>query len=91
MSAGVSHRLVGYDKVTGRVAVEYDIPQCNLPDAKLIAGVSADDPEGALCYRLNSRQTQDLAAAIGASINPDALNFYMEGFAAPSRSRSGGS
>ena len=88
MSARVTHRLVGYDKVTGWVAVECDIPQHHLQQVKLIAGVSADDPEAALCYRLDATQTRDLAATIGALVNPDALNFYMEGFAAPAQSRS---
>ncbi len=87
MSARVTHRLVGYDKVTGRVAAECDIPQHHLQHAKLIAGVTADDPEAALCYKLNRKQTRDLAATIGAPVNPGDLNFYLEGFAAQSRSR----
>ena len=82
MNTGVTHRLVGYDKVTGRVAIEHDIPPYRLEHAKGLAGVGADDPQAVLFYRLNPKQAQDLAAAIGGPMDPDALNFIMEGFAA---------
>ena len=49
---------------------------------------SVDDPQAVLCYELDRTQTRDLAATIGAPVNPDALNFYMEGFARPARSQS---
>src|SRR5437899_2192469 len=49
MSA-VTHRLVGYDKTTGRVAVEHEIRPDQLEDAKLLAVVAADDPKAALCH-----------------------------------------
>jgi hypothetical protein len=82
MNTGVTHRLVGYDKATGRVAVEHDIPPYRLEHAKGLAGVGADDPQAVLCYRLSPRQARDLAAAIGAPVDVNALNFFMEGFAA---------
>ena len=82
MNEGVTHRLVGYDKTTGQVAVEHEIPPYRLEHAKGLAGVGADDPQAVLCYRLSPQQARDLAAAIGAPIDTDTLNFFMEGFAA---------
>jgi hypothetical protein len=79
MTDRITHRLVGYDR--GHVAVEYDIPNRLLEHAKRVANVGADDPEALLCYRLDTLQARELGAAIGAKINPDQLNFYLEGFA----------
>ena len=87
MSADITHRLVGYDKTTGRVALEHEISPDRLDLAKRIAGVGVDDPEAALCYKLTDRQVRELASAIGARVDAEAWNFYMEGFAAPSRAR----
>jgi hypothetical protein len=77
----ISHRLVGYDRVSGCVAVEYDVPDYFLELAKRVAKVGTDDPQAVLCYRLDDLQAHDLAAAIGAKIDGDQLNFYLEGFA----------
>lgn len=78
----IIHRLVGYNRSTGMVADEYDIPGIHLEFAKRVAGVPADDPEAVLCYRLTGQQARDIAGAIGATIDVDAFNFYIEGFAA---------
>jgi hypothetical protein len=77
----ITHRLVGYDRVGGRVAVEYDVPDHCLELAKRAAKVGADDPQAVLCHRLDDVQAHDLAAAIGAKIDRNQLNFYLEGFA----------
>jgi hypothetical protein len=77
----ITHRLVGYDRASGRVAVEYDVPDRFLELAKRVAKVGADDPQAALCYRLDDLQAHDLAVAIGAKIDGDQSNFYLEGFA----------
>ena len=81
MTEPITHRLVGYDRASGRVAVEYDVPDRLLERAKGIAKVGADDPEAVLCYRLDDLQVHDLATAIGAKIDCDQANFYLEGFA----------
>jgi hypothetical protein len=51
--------------------------------------VGADDPEAVLCYRLDDRQARKLAALIGAKIDPDQFNFYLEGFAKAAPARRG--
>jgi len=81
----VFHQLIGYDRTSGGVAVEYQIPPQVLDYAKAVAGVGSDDPEAVLCYRLNSHQARDIAGAIGAKIDSLAFNFYMEGCAEPLR------
>ena len=81
----ISHRLVGYDPVSERVAVEYEIPESRLDYAKRVAGIGADDPEAILCYKLTGEQTRDIAGAIGIVVDAETLNFYMEGFAASDR------
>jgi hypothetical protein len=85
----ITHRLVGYDRSSGRVAVEHDIPDRFLELAKRVAKVGADDPQAVLCYRLDDLQARDLALAIGAKIDRDHLNFYLEGFAGAAPALSG--
>jgi hypothetical protein len=81
MTDHITHRLVGYDRTSRHLAVEHDVPDRFLELAKRVAKVGADDPNAVLCYRLDDLQARDLAAAIGAKIDPDRLNFYLEGFA----------
>jgi hypothetical protein len=94
MTDPITHRLVGYDRTSGHVAVEYDIPDRLLQHAKRVASVGVDDPQAVLCYRLDDLQARELAAAVGVKIDPDQLNFYVEGFTeaarAPDRERSSG-
>jgi hypothetical protein len=87
MKTQITHRLVGYDQRSGQVAVEHPIPPRHFAVAKTIAGVGFDDSDAALCYKLNKHQAREIAGAIGAAIDADALNFYMEGFAEPVRAR----
>lgn len=81
MTETITHRLIGYDRASGHVGVEYDVPDQLLDLAKGIAKVGADDPEAVLCYKLDDLQAHELAAAIGANIDCQQLNFYLEGFA----------
>ena len=86
MSTRVFHALVGYDKKSGEVAVEYDVPDSELNYAKDIAGVRSDDPDAALSYKLSPSQAGDIAGAIGVGIDGQAFNFYLQGYDAPLRS-----
>ena len=81
MSA-ITHRLVGYDRVTDRVADEHPVPAAVLPRAKQIARVPADDPDAAACYHLSSSGARDLAGFISVGINTERHDYFLEGFAA---------
>jgi len=81
MSTGVTHRLVGYDRANGNVAVEYEIPERHLDFAKRVAGVGEDDPQAALCYRLDPPRVRDIAGTIEAPVDAEAFIFFLEGFA----------
>jgi hypothetical protein len=83
MNSNVTHRLVGYDRASGAVAVEHDVPDIVLEYAKRLAGVGPDDPDAVLCYKLSRQTARDLAGVIKARINADGLSFFMEGFVAP--------
>lgn len=83
MSTQVYHALVGYDKISERVVAEYELPAHELDHAKRVAGVGADDPDAVMCYQLSPSQAADIAGAVGARLDTDALIFYLEGFDAP--------
>lgn len=87
MSTPVFHALVGYDKASGSVVAEYDVPASKFAHAKQVARVGEDDPEAVLCYMLTPEQAADIAGAIGVQADTRALNFYLEGFDAPLASR----
>jgi hypothetical protein len=86
MSKDITHRLVGYDRTTGAVRVEYELPDAMLDFAKRLAGVGDDDPDAVFCYKLRASQARDFAGEIGAPYpDTNTMNFYMEGFAPPRR------
>jgi len=79
----VEHRLVGCDRPTDRMKVRFDIPDALLPGAKKIAQVPPDDPEAAWWYPLSTAQVRNVANLIGAEVDPNAAEFFLEAFAAP--------
>jgi hypothetical protein len=81
MSVGLTHRMVGYDRGTGRVVVEYPIPDRLLDHARQVAGVGDDDPQAVLCYELNPGSAREITGAIGVDVEPEDLTFFLGGFA----------
>jgi len=77
----ITHSLVGYDRNTERVAEEFDVPEAALPRAKQLARVLDDDPEAIRCYSLEAAGARELAALLGAKIDPDRNDYFLEGFA----------
>jgi hypothetical protein len=77
----VVHRLVGYDRRSDRMKARCDIPSDRIAEAKRIAGVALDDPGAAWSYPLSATQVQAIAQLIGAEIDPDHLEFFLEPFA----------
>ena len=77
----ITHSLVGYDRLTERVAEEFDVPDALLPTAKELARVPADDPDAVMCYRLDPPGARDLADILKARIDTARRDYFLEGFA----------
>ena len=77
----VSHSLVGYDRVTERVAEEYDVPDAFLPKAKQLARVPDHDPDAMMCYPLDRSGARRLADILKARIDPERRDYFLEGSA----------
>jgi hypothetical protein len=77
----VTHSLVGYDRLTERVAEEFDVPDAVLPRAKELAGVPAADPDAIMCYPLDASGARDLADLIKARIDAELRDYFLEGLA----------
>ena len=77
----ITHSLVGYDRLTERVAEEFDVPDAVLPRAKELARVSADDRDAIACYRLKASAAHDLADILKARIDTRRRDYFLEGFA----------
>jgi hypothetical protein len=80
--SNIGHRLVGYDRVSERVADEHDIPVSLMTLAKRLAHIPAQDPEAAMCYPLEAMAVRELAAALGAATDTAKNDYFLEGFAA---------
>jgi hypothetical protein len=76
----VIHRLVGYDRQTDRMKVQFDIPDRLLPSAKKIAKVPDDDPDAAWSYPLSDAKARRLASLIGADVAERDTEFFVEAF-----------
>ena len=81
--SGIEHSLVGYDRLTERVAEQFDVPQAILPMAKKLARVPVDDTDAIMCYPLDARAARDLAALLNAKIDTDLRDYFLEGFEEP--------
>jgi hypothetical protein len=77
----ITHSLVGYDRISDRVADEFDVPDAILPTAKELAGVPADDPDAMMCYPLDASRARDLADLIKARIDTERRDYFLEGVA----------
>jgi len=83
----IAHSLVGYDRVTERIAEEFDVPDTVLPTAKKLAAVPADDPDAMMCYPLDAACAGRLAAMLRADIDTARCDYFLEGSADASRTR----
>jgi hypothetical protein len=75
----ITHSLVGYDRVTERVAEEFDVPDSILPRAKELARVPPDDPDAMMCYPLDAASAGDLADLLTAKVDPARCEYFLEG------------
>jgi hypothetical protein len=77
----ITHSLVGYDRVTERVAEEFDVPDAVLPKAKKLARVPPDDPDAVMCYPLDAARARDVADLVKVRIDTSRIDYFLEGFA----------
>jgi hypothetical protein len=77
----ITHSFVGYDRLTERVAGEYDVPDSVLPRAKKLARVPADDPDAIMCYPLDPSGAHYIADTLKARIDLERHDYFLEGFA----------
>lgn len=81
MNAKIELRLVGYDRKTEYVSVEYAIPPECFEKAKRVARVRHDDPNVAYNYPLDRHQVAEIATMAGEMVWPEEVDFFLEGFA----------
>ena len=79
----VIHRLVGYDKQTDRPKQRFDIPEDRLSRVKQIARVHEDDPDAVWSYSLSAAQAREVVNLVGAQLELQASEFFLEAFADP--------
>ena len=74
----VPHQLTGYDKRTEKLVYAYDIPRTKDHLVRDVAGVPQRDTDGLGSYHLSPEQARKIAAAIGARINTDRYDWFVE-------------
>jgi hypothetical protein len=80
MNTRIVHRLTGYDRKTELLAIEYEIPVGDITCVKEIAGVDPSDPNAIGSYPLDQGQVESIARLLGAKINNDMYDFFLEPF-----------
>lgn len=73
------YRLIGFDRDTERLTVEYEIPAKYVLLAKKIAGIDERPIVGD--WPLSPEQVRHIAEVIGERIDPDAYDFSLEPYA----------
>ena len=79
----LTHSLVGYDRLTERVAEEFDVPDAVLPRVRKLANVPDDDLDAIMCYPLDAAVAHALADILDARIDTERRDYFLEGFAGP--------
>jgi hypothetical protein len=76
----IVHQVIGYDRVTEREVVSYDVPRACLNYVKAIAGVTSDDPDAVGSYPLTKNQALMIGRAIEQHLSDDVdrLIYFLE-------------
>jgi hypothetical protein len=75
MTMDVEVSIVGYDRQTGRLAVEHPVPPAAVPAAQAIANVPATDPDLIGTYPLDAEQARQIAELANITIEPDRFDY----------------
>ena len=80
MTSRVVHRLIGYDRDTEPLAVEYDIPAKAFSKVKKIARVGSGDPDAIGSYPLDRTQVGKISTFIDADVDVERSDYFVEAF-----------
>jgi hypothetical protein len=81
MNTRIVHRLTGYDRKTELLAIECEIPVGDITRVKEIAGVGPSDPDAIGSYPLDQGQVERVVRLLGAEIDAERYDFFLEPFA----------
>jgi hypothetical protein len=77
----ITHSLVGYDRASERISAEFDVPAAVLAKAKELAHVPTHDPDAMMCYPLDAAAARELASVLGATVDTEQRDYFLEGHA----------
>jgi hypothetical protein len=74
----VTHRLTGYDRRSEALVFAHEIPRTKTNLARDAAGVPPQDVAAVGAYPLRPDQARRIAVAIGARINTERYEWFLE-------------
>jgi len=74
----IEAKIVGFDKISERLAFEAGLPGRVLETVKAIACVPESDPDLVGSYPLDGRQVASIAAAAQVSLDPGRFDYFLE-------------
>lgn len=77
-TAQVRHAVNAYDRRTDALVVEHLIPPQLDASALRVAGIPADDPTGAVSYRLTTGQIKAFTSLLGFGPDLVACEYFFE-------------
>lgn len=79
----MTYRLVGYDRQTEKLVESHLIPEKHITYAKRVARFSSTDPDDIGDAPLNSAEARDIAGTIGATIDTQHRDYFLEPYSEP--------
>jgi hypothetical protein len=76
----VVHRIVGYNRHTELLEVEYDIPAERFSDVRALANVPAHDADAIGSYPIEPDAARTIARNIQRMTNLDQYDWFLEPF-----------
>jgi len=78
MNTKLGHQLIGYDRRTEFVAVEYEIDPKIFKKIREIANVDRKDRDAVGAYALNPEQLRAISTLLGKKLETDRYDFFLE-------------
>jgi hypothetical protein len=82
MTMVLVYKLVGFDRKTEALAIDYVIPAEKIQQAKTVAG-TADNPAIIADWPLSRDQASAIAALVEADVDPGKYDWALEPYEAP--------